>query len=59
MEANAAALYIMGEQEQAQQVLAKISWGIRFIEVNQEPLDLYSAAKDSAEVVAIQATYLS
>ena len=39
-------------------VLAKINWGIRFLEVNQEPLDLYAAAKDSAEVVAIQATYL-
>lgn len=58
VEAIAAALYIMGEQEQARAVLAKINWGIRFLEVNQEPLDLYAAAKDSAEVVAIQATYL-
>jgi len=58
VEALAAALYILGEQEQAREILAKFGWGLRFIEVNQEPLDEYAEAKDSAEVVEIQALYL-
>jgi pre-rRNA-processing protein TSR3 len=58
VEALAAALYIMGEQEQAREILGKVSWGIRFLEVNAEPLALYAAAKDSTEVVAIQEQYL-
>ncbi|MFA4860798.1 DUF367 family protein [Methanoregula sp.] len=58
VEALAAALFIMGEKEQAASILSKVNWGVRFLEVNEEPLDLYSKAKDSTEVVEIQATYL-
>lgn len=58
VEALAAALYIIGEKTQSEMVLSKVNWGIRFLEVNREPLDLYAAAKDSTEVVAIQALYL-
>ena len=58
VEALAAALFIMGEREQAASILSKVNWGIRFLEVNEEPLELYSKAKDSTEVVEIQATYL-
>jgi pre-rRNA-processing protein TSR3 len=58
VEALAAALFIMGEKEQAQQILGKVGWGIRFFEVNEEPLALYAKAKDSTEVVAIQEQYL-
>jgi pre-rRNA-processing protein TSR3 len=58
VEALAAALYIVGEKERAGEVLSKVNWGIRFLEVNQEPLDLYAAAKDSAEVVRIQGEYI-
>jgi len=58
VEALAGALFIMGEKEQASAILSKVNWGIRFLEVNEEPLDLYSKAKDSTEVVEIQATYL-
>jgi pre-rRNA-processing protein TSR3 len=58
VEALAAALYIMGEREQARTILSKVNWGIRFIEVNKEPLDLYAEAKDSTEVVRIQSSYL-
>jgi pre-rRNA-processing protein TSR3 len=58
VEALAAALFIMGEQDRAAQILGKVSWGVRFLEVNREPLDLYAAAKDSTEVVAIQSGYL-
>ncbi|MEI7649193.1 MAG: DUF367 domain-containing protein, partial [Methanomicrobiales archaeon] len=54
----AAALYILGEKDRAAAVLSKVNWGIRFLEVNQEPLDLYANAKDSTEVVKIQALYI-
>jgi pre-rRNA-processing protein TSR3 len=58
VEALAAALFILGERVQAEAILSKVNWGIRFLEVNEEPLNLYAAAKDSTEVVAIQALYL-
>jgi pre-rRNA-processing protein TSR3 len=58
IEAFAAALYILGETEQAQQILSLYTWGCRFLELNAEPLSLYAMARDSAEVVAIQAQYL-
>jgi pre-rRNA-processing protein TSR3 len=54
VEALAGALYIIGEKERAAELLAKVSWGIRFLEVNKEPLDLYTNAKDSTEVIKIQ-----
>jgi pre-rRNA-processing protein TSR3 len=58
VEALAAALYIIGEKDQAFELLAKVSWGIRFFEVNKEPLDLYTTAKDSHEVIKIQELFL-
>ena len=58
IEAIAAALYILGEQERAAQILGCVSWGIRFLEVNKEPLELYVTAKDSTEVVKFQALFL-
>jgi len=58
VEALAAALFILGEEQQARDILAKISWGIRFLEVNAEPLSLYATAKDSAEVVKFQSLFL-
>ena len=58
IEAIAASLYILGEKERAAEILGRVGWGIRFLEVNREPLDLYANAKDSAEVVKIQALYL-
>ena len=57
MEALAAALYIVGEKDRAVELLAKVSWGIRFLEVNREPLDLYASAKNSTEVIKIQELY--
>lgn len=54
VEALAGALYIIGEKERASELLAKVSWGSRFLEVNKEPLDLYSNAKSSTEVIKIQ-----
>jgi len=58
VEAMAAALYIIGEKEQAHDILAPFGWGLRFLEVNADPLEDYSRAKDSAEVVALQALYM-
>jgi pre-rRNA-processing protein TSR3 len=58
VEALAGALFIMGEKDQARAILGKVSWGVRFLEVNKEPLELYAAAKDSTEVVKIQDLFL-
>jgi pre-rRNA-processing protein TSR3 len=58
IEAIAASLYILGEKERAAEILGRVGWGIRFLEVNSEPLELYAKAKDSTEVVKIQALYL-
>ena len=58
VEAFAAALYIIGEKEQAKLVLSKFNWGLRFLEVNAEPLEEYANAKDSAEIVKIQSYYI-
>jgi pre-rRNA-processing protein TSR3 len=58
VEALAAALYIMGQKDRATELLSKVSWGIRFLEVNKEPLDLYTNAKDSIEVIKIQKLFI-
>jgi pre-rRNA-processing protein TSR3 len=58
LEAFAAALFILGEREQAERILSIYTWGSRFLEVNREPLERYAGARDSTEVVAIQAEYL-
>ena len=58
VEAVAGALYIMGEKERAKELLSKVNWGIRFLEVNKEPLELYASAKDSTEVVKYQALFI-
>jgi pre-rRNA-processing protein TSR3 len=58
IEALAAAIYILGDKERASDILSKVGWGMRFLEVNKEPLDLYANAKDSTDVVKIQGLYL-
>jgi pre-rRNA-processing protein TSR3 len=58
VEAFAAALYILGYKEQAENILAKFGWGHTFLDLNREPLDDYSMAKDSSEVVKIQEEYM-
>jgi pre-rRNA-processing protein TSR3 len=57
-EAVAAALYIVGFKEQAKMLLSRFSFGEQFLILNKEPLQLYSEASSSAEVVAIQADYI-
>ena len=58
VEALAAVLYIIGEKDRADELLSKVSWGTRFLEVNREPLGLYASAKDSTEVIKIQELYI-
>ena len=58
IEALAAALFIMGDRQRASDILSKVSWGIRFLEVNREPLELYSNAKDSTDVIKIQDLFI-
>lgn len=58
VEAFAAALCIFGENEQAELILNKFKWGKTFLELNREPLESYSKARDSSDVVKIQAEYL-
>ena len=58
VEAFAAALFILGEREQAESILSLFHWGRQFFLLNTEPLALYAAAKDSAEVISIQSGYL-
>jgi len=58
VEAFAAALYILGEMEQAELILNKFKWGHSFLELNSEPLERYSKAKNSTEVVKIQGDYM-
>jgi len=53
-EALATVLYLVGEREQAEQVLGAFRWGQRFFELNREPLDAYALAKTSAELVELQ-----
>jgi pre-rRNA-processing protein TSR3 len=57
VEAMAASLYILGEARQAGDILGKVSWGIRFLQLNQEPLDAYALAADSSEIIEIQGEF--
>lgn len=57
LEAFAASLYIMGEKAQAEQILRIFNWGIQFLNLNRNPLEDYSKAKDSEEIRKIEAEY--
>jgi len=57
-EAIAGALYILEEVDQAKEVLSKFNWGEHFFTMNEEPLEEYRNAEDSAEVVEIQKEYI-
>lgn len=58
VEALAAALYILNRKMQARQILSKFGWGLNFLELNREPLEEYSKARNSAEVIEIQKEYM-
>jgi pre-rRNA-processing protein TSR3 len=58
VEAFAAALFIFGETEQAQSILAKFKWGDEFMRLNADRLLAYSKAKDSTEVIEMQKGFM-
>jgi rRNA small subunit aminocarboxypropyltransferase len=55
VEAIAGALYIAGFKDEAEKVLSIFVWGHTFLELNADLLEDYSAAKDSTDIVRIQA----
>ncbi|MFB6154387.1 MAG: DUF367 family protein [Haloferacaceae archaeon] len=58
VEALAAALVLFGEDDHAERILSKFTWGETFLELNAEPLRRYAACESSTEVVEIQREYL-
>ena len=57
-EAIAAALYIAGFKEEAEDVMSVFKWGPSFITLNQEPLDAYAECESSTEVVQVQKEFM-
>ncbi|NHJ12545.1 MAG: DUF367 family protein [Candidatus Thorarchaeota archaeon] len=58
-EAIAAALYIAGEPELADDVMSVFKWGPSFITLNKEWLDAYASCESSTEVVRVQKEIMS
>ncbi len=58
VEALAAALYVLGHESQAAELLSKFTWGETFLHLNAEPLRLYRDAQDSSEVVSAQEEFI-
>jgi len=58
VEALASALYISGLREKAERLLSIFKWGPQFIELNRKLLEAYAQARDSAEVVKLQETFI-
>lgn len=58
LEAFAAALYILGEVNQAAEIVRIYTWGHRFLELNKEPLEEYRQARTSAEVIRLMKKYI-
>ena len=56
-EAIAATLYLMREIEHATNILSTFNWGMEFIKLNKDPLEDYSLAKSSKELVDLQFEY--
>ena len=54
IEALAAVAYLTGNKDQSATMLGGFRWGQRFIELNYEPLEEYSVAKSSKELVDLQ-----
>jgi pre-rRNA-processing protein TSR3 len=58
-EAIAAALYISGFKELAEDIMSVFKWGPAFISLNQELLEEYSRCTSSGEVVQVQKEYMT
>jgi pre-rRNA-processing protein TSR3 len=57
VEAIAASYYIIGKRDVAIKLLQKFSWGLQFINLNENPLNDYSRAKNSEEVKEVEKLY--
>ena len=57
-EAVAAALYIAGFKEEAEDIMSIFKWGPSFITLNQEPLDAYAECATSTEIVQVQKEFM-
>lgn len=57
-EAAAATLYICGKKEAAITILNEFGWGMEFLKINQELLDLYQKCGDSGDIIDAQNTWL-
>ena len=58
VEALAAALFIAGFREEAYRMLSIFKWGHTFLEINQERLECYANAENSAEIVKLQGHFM-
>ncbi|KAK0413218.1 hypothetical protein QR680_006667 [Steinernema hermaphroditum] len=53
-EAIAAGLYIIGERASCNLLMSKFKWGLNFVELNREALEIYAKCKDSKEIIEKQ-----
>jgi pre-rRNA-processing protein TSR3 len=58
VEALAAALFILGERTHAEEITAIFKWGKTFMGLNKDPLEAYSTASSSVEVVELQSQFM-
>ncbi len=58
VEALASALFILGEKGHAEELLSRFKWGPQFLALNEESLEAYSKAKDSTEIIRLQAKFM-
>ena len=57
VEAVGAALYILGEKEQATEYFSIYKWGPTFESLNHDPLEEYSKARSEEEIEALEKEY--
>jgi len=57
VEALGAALYILGEQQRAKELLGKFKWGPTFLALNAAPLNEYAEASTVADLLARERAY--
>jgi len=59
VEALAGALYILGDREQATELLNKFKWGPEFYRLNENLLNEYSECREPKEILKVQNDYFN